>query len=288
MATSIRILDFDANLLHKDLIFDQEHHIKTAQDNGVAYFVVPGSTLVDSEQALALSKRFPESIYATAGVHPYQTGQIEHSPESLAHLERLIKDKSCLAVGECGLDYSEGFPDRALQLPWFRSQVQMALQHSLPLYLHIRDAHEDFVAVMAEYGFSSSSSKKPPVDVCVHCYTGTTAELRHYCQELGFYVSLSGHVIRKPVELSEWLEIIPAEKLLLETDAPYMGFKGCRSTEAAKKTQNYPNVPAAAYQVAAHISAAAGISIAELAHRTTSNAHRYLKCSAAAAVESTA
>lgn len=287
---SAQLLDFDANLLHIDLVGDMERHIVTAQDAGVAYFVVPGSTMRDSEQALALSRQRPASVLATVGIHPFRASEIVYCPDALDALEVLVADDHCLAVGECGLDYSDGFPAREAQLPWFRAHLQLAAKYDLPLYLHIRDAHGDFLRAMDD--------EKPPasVSVCVHCFTGSTAELAEYCRR-GYYISLSGHVIRmqakskqpgeaqgsdlaaNPVAdqacLAEWLRLIPPDRLLIETDAPYMGFKGCRATEVTKKAQNYPNVPASLPLVARAVASAGGIDYEELAARTTANALRF-------------
>lgn len=196
-----------------------------------------------------------------------------------------MTDPHCLAVGECGLDYSPNFPPSEAQLSWFRAHVRLALKHALPLYVHVREAHDDFLAAIDdEMPVAGGSSEGPPpgtMSVCVHCFTGTTAELDVYCRR-GYYVSLSGHVLRmrsKPdsPDLADWLRVIPPDRLLIETDAPYMGFKGCRASEAAKKTQNYPNVPAALPLVLQALVDAGGGSFEELARRTTANALRFLR-----------
>lgn len=277
-----KLLDFDANLLHEDLVVDMERHITTAQGKGVGTFVIPGSTLEDSALGLALARERPSVVLATAGIHPFRASQIEYNPGTLAALEALVTDPHCLAVGECGLDYSPGFPPAEAQLPWFRAHVRLALTHALPLYVHVRDAHDDFIVAMDDEMPVTGGSEGPPsVSVCVHCFTGTTAELDVYCQR-GYYVSLSGHVLRmrsKPdsPDLADWLRLIPPDRLLIETDAPYMGFKGCRTSEAAKKTQNYPNVPAALPLVLQALVDAGGGSYDELALRTTANALRFFK-----------
>jgi len=175
-----------------------------------------------------------------------------------------------VAVGECGLDYSEGFPSRELQVPWFKVHLELAAKHSLPLYLHIRDAHADFISLL-----DSAAADLSRVPLCVHCFTGDTEQLSEYARR-GFYISLSGHVIRKKVDVKEWLCIIPKDRLLLETDAPYMGFKQCRATEDKAKSQFYPNVPAALAQVATYVSTEAGVPYGELVASTTENALRFL------------
>lgn len=265
------LLDFDANFLHKDLRLDFLRHFETARAHNVAQFCVPGSTLADSSEALSLSKSHPSVIFATCGVHPYQTENIPLTPRTLAELDGLVSDEACAAVGECGLDFSEGFPPSAIQIPWFKAQIQLSVKHSLPLYLHIRGAHEEFLSIIG----SEVGESGPPI--CVHCFTGTTKELEIYASR-GYYVSLSGHVVRhkETIDIAEYLKIIPPDRLILETDAPYMGFKGCRSTELIKKTQNYPNVPAALPQIASHICESTTMSVSDLAAMTTENALRFL------------
>jgi len=295
------LCDFDANLLHKDLRADIARHISVARDHAnVQLFVVPGSDLDDSAAALELAAdaEVGSSVVATAGVHPYSSGSAGNAGgEPLGVLRALVstgkRDGTCKAVGECGLDYSPSFPAAEVQLPWFKAQVQLALENQLPLFLHVRDAEADFRAVLIEAGFPEEGP--PPVPSCVHCFTGTTDELRTYVR-MGFYIGLTGYAIGAadaaakaltdgkvaPVgavdalaELKEWLDIIPADKLVLETDAPYMGFKGCRATESKKKNQKYPNVPAAMKAVCAYVAAAARRPYDDVARETTANTHKF-------------
>lgn len=271
------LLDFDANLLHKDLVGNMSNIIEVASSSGVGHFVVPGSTLADSKGALDLSTS-QQSILATAGVHPYHAESEVYSEESLEVLSQLIKRSDCLAVGECGLDYSDGFPAKDFQVPWFKAQVKLAVANSLPLYLHVRDAKEDFASILAEFGFSAGTV--PPINGCVHCFTGETEELKAYVN-MGFYIGLTGYVINQsggnPGLLEEWLSIIPRERIVIETDAPYMGFKNCRKNEKEKKKSKYPNVPSALTFVACAISEAGGGSVEEVAEYTTANALRFLR-----------
>lgn len=269
-----QLLDFDANLLHKDLREDFAWHLETALKSGVAHFVVPGSTLVDSAEALAFSKvhSSDSTIFATCGIHPYRTEEIPIGQGTLEELDRLVSDESCCGIGECGLDYSEGFPSRDFQIPWFEAQINLSVKYNKSLYLHIRDAHADFLSIM------DRSNLSPTQKVCIHCFTGTTEELEVYARQRGYYISLSGHVLRKKdsVDIKTWLDIIPTDRLLLETDSPYMGFKGCRLTEATKKSQNYPNVPASLPQIAQYISASGGMPLEQLIESTTRNGLSFL------------
>ena len=130
----------------------------------ISHFVVPGATLLESEECLRLSEEKGSSIIATAGVHPYHVGDPDDllTSENENALRALISRESCKAVGEAGLDYTDGFPDKELQLPWFETQVRIALEMKLPLFLHVREAREDFVSVLSKLGFPASGPLPSP------------------------------------------------------------------------------------------------------------------------------
>jgi TatD DNase family protein len=276
--SSSPLVDFDANLLHADLREIKDSLMEKAKEMGVQYFVVPGSTLEDSTQVLEFCKERGSEIVATAGVHPYHVMEEACNDDSLEKLRLLTENEKCHAVGECGLDYSEGFPAPELQANWFRKQVDLALEVNKPLFLHERNAHSDFLSALDAAGFSPDGSQKNPVECIVHCFTGNINELECYVKR-GFYIGLTGYVMNRlqPEELMEWMKIIPSDKILLETDAPYMGFPGCRISEGGKgkkAKQRYPNVPAALPLVVNSVANAAGISPKTLAYYAFQNACR--------------
>lgn len=117
-STTTQLVDFDANLFHKDVDFVTA--TQRAQEKGVQSFVVPGSTLCDSEKALAAAEKYSCILAATAGVHPYNTESIVLNEENIQTLRHLLSSPYCLAVGECGLDFSDGFPSTSSQMDWFR------------------------------------------------------------------------------------------------------------------------------------------------------------------------
>ena len=118
---TVGLCDFDCNILHKDLFLDKERYMTSAMEVGIKYFIVPGSSI--SESQLILTAATAETrirLIGTAGVHPYSSVKDEHSMGNLALLETLVADRECYAVGECGLDYSPGFPGKQPQIEWFR------------------------------------------------------------------------------------------------------------------------------------------------------------------------
>eukprot|EP00752_Nemacystus_decipiens_P002104 g2011.t2 len=141
------LVDVDANLLHTDLSADIEHHLQVASSVGVKQFVVPGSTVDDSRGALELSQQKPNVVFPTAGVHPYHVEGCGLLEDAMANIASLAALEQVRCVGECGLDYSEGFPSAELQLPWFEKQVEIACKLKKPLFLHERAAFGDFSEV---------------------------------------------------------------------------------------------------------------------------------------------
>ena len=262
------LVDFDANLLHKDV--DMMSAIATSIEYGITQFVVPGSNIEDSASALELSAVNEHILAATAGVHPYNT---ENTPleESISALESMITSPLCRAVGECGLDYSQGFPDRAYQVPWFRTQVDLAIRHKKPLYLHERAASDDFIAILKEKLYDDGDLTGPTVPCVVHCFTSDMEALRTYVH-MGCYIGLTGHIMSlSDEELRSVIATIPPSRLVVETDAPYMGFKGCRESETKKKGSRYPNVPAALVHIVRRIAENSDMSYDDIVSITTDN-----------------
>lgn len=276
--TGPKLIDVDANLLHQALQSDKDVLMDSATRVGVTRFVVPGSTLADSAAAIHLAATQPTVVLATAGVHPYHA----HSNPSTAELEQLeilARNPLCRAIGECGLDTSEGFPALEPQLAWLEAQVSLACKLKKPLFLHQRGAFDAFNAIL-------ESHELPPV--LVHCFTGTQAELSYFVHR-GYSISLSGFVYRKEFvkeHASSLAATLPLDRVMVETDSPYMGFKvrvnahmyvdnhcqNCRKTCEVKRSSKYPNVPASLPRVLAKVAELMGKDEATLSQATTNNA----------------
>eukprot|EP00597_Dinobryon_sp_UTEXLB2267_P008784 CAMPEP_0170084482 /NCGR_PEP_ID=MMETSP0019_2-20121128/19676_1 /TAXON_ID=98059 /ORGANISM="Dinobryon sp., Strain UTEXLB2267" /LENGTH=284 /DNA_ID=CAMNT_0010300609 /DNA_START=137 /DNA_END=988 /DNA_ORIENTATION=- len=276
------IVDFDANLLHPHLSDSASKLMEDAQSVGVKVFVVPGTDMQDSCGVLEMKSTLAENfnIIATCGVHPYNAEKVPISFENKSKLESFVQDSRCAAVGECGLDYSTGFPDKSFQLEWFRFQIDLALQYNKPLYFHVRDATEDFLNTLHCYEFQTLTSPEceSRLPCVVHCFTGTIEELRIYTQ-MGFYIGLTGYIFGLSDEqLRAILDIITLDRLVIETDAPYMGFPGCRYLEVDKtKKKKYPNVPSALVKVLERIVSVSGWDKDTVMRKTTENAFKVLR-----------
>lgn len=327
-----KMIDADANLLHPDLFSSLSYHVDNAMKRNVAMFVIPGSTLADTVGAVELMRSDPRRYVATAGVHPYNTQTCQFTDESKNRLESILVDaNSCstqhmpnatVCVGECGLDYSAGFPAPEYQLPWFTHQVSLAHQLNLPMYLHVREAHTELIEVLDSVftphtaapkvlnssGTVATSTATPTLRAIVHCFTGTYDELCCYLDR-GMYIGLTGFIMShtatlsaststdfkgldspRDAEMRRWLQRITLERLLIETDAPYMGFPGCRvgetadsptpvNAKAAKRnlTQKYPNVPSSLVLLVRYIAALTEWTEADIVHHTTTNAIRFFE-----------
>jgi len=273
----IELFDADANLLHeqfKDAGIAPEDLMQIANQHGVTKFFVPGSTLKSSDEVLKLKTLYPGAVMVSCGVHPYHAAADIFSDSSYQVLEEMIRNPDCSAVGECGLDYSEGFPDGLTQKAWFRAHLEIACRLQKPLFMHSRAAKVDFADMLHEFGFSSQRS--PPVPGLVHCFTEECDELSAYL-DMGLYIGLTGFVINNPVKLQQYAKLVPLDRLLVETDAPYLGFPGCRESETKKRSAKYPNVPASLPKVVSAIAEAKGVSFSVVAEATTRNALRLFR-----------
>jgi TatD DNase family protein len=177
-----------------------------------------------------------------------------------------------------------------------RVQISLAIEFKKPLYLHVRNAFECFKTIFEKEsiadlmktnagtasGFGHQSLKEYFMtgnghNCVVHCFTGSLEELQYYVN-MGCYIGLTGHVLSLPVAtVHQMLQLIPLQKLVIETDAPYMGFKGCREGEAKAKSRKYPNVPAALPKIAAFLAEVMGVSYDTVCLETTKNALSFFK-----------
>jgi len=208
------LVDIGANLTHASFVHDFDDVLARARGVGVSRLVVTGTSAAESAAALELAGRHPGVLYATAGVHPHHAGQFTADTES--ELAALLGDARVRAVGETGLDYYRDLAPRAAQLFAFERQVGLALDTGKPLFLHQREAHDDLVAVL-----------RPVRDriarAVAHCFTGDRRELYDYL-DLDFHIGITGWICdeRRGAHLRELVREIPANRLLLETDCPYL------------------------------------------------------------------
>ena len=210
----MHLIDIGANLTHDSFDHDRDAVLQRARDAGVTRMIITGASREHSPQALALAQQHPGELFATAGVHPHHA--TEYTEEYDAEMRALHAHPEVVAVGECGLDFNRDFSPRPAQRKAFERQLQLASENDKPLFLHQRDAHADFMAMMKNF----DGRLGPAV---VHCFTGTREELFDYLDH-DWHIGITGWLCdeRRGLHLRELVKHIPANRLMIETDAPYL------------------------------------------------------------------
>ena len=256
------LVDIGANLAHDSFDDDRDEVLQRAADAGVARIVVTGSSDDSNMRAAALAETSNGMLFSTAGVHPHHAS--DYTDESDALIRTLVTKDAVVAVGECGLDYFRNFSPRDAQLLAFRRQLQIAKETGLPVFLHQRDAHDDFIDVLEPF--------LPELSRAVaHCFTGEHESLREYV-ELGLYIGITGWICdeRRGKHLHDIVSVVPDDRLLIETDAPYLL---PRTIKPKPKTRR--NEPAYLPEVLRVVAEARGQSEDHVAQITTENATRF-------------
>jgi TatD DNase family protein len=256
------LIDIGANLTHSSFDSDIDAVMQRALDAGVKRMIVTGADLAGSRAAAALADAHAAQLWSTAGVHPHHAQSFASSQRD-AFLE-LLRLPQVVAVGECGLDYCRNLSAPELQRAAFVSQLEIAVENSKPVFLHQRDAHADFLAILRDFAGDLKGG-------VAHCFTGGAAELEDYLA-LGLYIGVTGWVCdeRRGQALREAVPRIPAERLMIETDAPYLLPRDMGGSGKSRR-----NEPCHLPHIAAAIAKLRGEELASLSVSTTANAVRF-------------
>lgn len=208
------LVDIGANLSHESFRHDLSEVLARAREAGVAQIVVTGASESESRAAHDIAAAHPGRLFATAGVHPHLAR--EWSDDTASVIRELAGSPVVVAVGEAGLDFNRDFSPRPIQERVFAAQLEIAAELGMPVFMHERDAHDRFVAIVEEY-----RSRLGPV--VIHCFTGSDAELDRYLQ-LDLHVGITGWICdeRRGMHLRELVVRIPSDRLMVETDSPYL------------------------------------------------------------------
>lgn len=258
------LVDIGANLAHDSFDDDRDEVLRRAADAGVSRIVVTGSSDESNRKAAQLAQEHPGVLWSTAGVHPHHAS--DYTDDSDAQIRKLAAAGRVVAIGECGLDYFRNFSPREAQLEAFKAQLDIAAETGLPVFLHQRDAHDDFVEVL--------EPMLPELSRAVaHCFTGEHESLREYLA-LGLYIGVTGWICdeRRGAHLKEIVSIIPDDRLMIETDAPYLL---PRTIKPKPKTRR--NEPMYLPEVLRVTAEARGQSEAHVAKITTENAQKFFE-----------
>ena len=234
---------------------------KEAVENALAHNVKAiinvGANLASSERAVAMSREFESGIYAAVGMHP--TDAVEENYDE-AKMFDLINHPKVVAVGEIGLDYAATDVDKKEQLELFNNQIRLALRAKKPVIIHCRDAYDDLISALM-------ALSEAPQGV-IHCYVGDWAHAQVFL-EMGFYLSFTGIItFSKSTDLQKVVENVPLDKIMVETDAPWLAPEPYRGKQ---------NEPAYVVEVAKKIAEIKKISLAEVETQTTQNAQNLFK-----------
>jgi TatD DNase family protein len=255
------LIDIGANLTHESFLSDLEQVLERASAREVSAIIVTGASAAGNASALELARRYPH-LHCTAGVHPHEAS---HYTETYgAELRRLGGERAVVAMGECGLDFYRDLSPRPVQEYCFAAQLEIACETGKPVFLHERDAHDRFVAILEPW------LKRLP-KVVVHCFTGTRSQLEAYL-ELGCYIGVTGWICdeRRGRELRDFIGLVPANRLMVESDAPYLL---PRTIKPAPKSRR--NEPAYLPHVVETLAAAVGKSYEQVAAETTATAKEF-------------
>lgn len=273
------MIDIGANLGGPAFKDDLPAVLNRAKEQAIAAIIITGTSAQNSIEAHQLSRQHPDFLYSTAGVHPHDADNYDDASEQL--ICDLLQQNNVVAVGETGLDYNRNFSTPANQRRAFEAQIELAVAYKKPLFLHERDAFDDLHAIM-------SANKNRYCNAVVHCFTGELNALRAYL-DLGLYIGITGWLCDKKrgAHLREIVNYIPLDRLMIETDSPYLTPQIMTINDEAKaekptsvksrlikKSRNEPWTLSVTADVLAECLA---VDRQVLVDQTTQNAERFFK-----------
>jgi len=252
------LVDIGANLTHPSFHDDLDAVLASARAHGVATIVVTGTSVDESRRAAELAAA--HGLHATAGVHPHHARDCDE--RTIPALREIAAHPKVVAIGECGLDFNRNYSPHPDQEKWFVAQLELAAELGKPLFLHSRDAHPRFAEILRHHRVGKAVA---------HCFTGDAAELRAYL-DLGLYIGITGWICdeRRGAHLMQLVKEIPQDRLLLETDSPYLTPRDLRPQPRARR-----NEPAFLPHIARAVARVRGESPEALAAATTRNAREF-------------
>lgn len=250
------LIDTHAHLQDQAFIPDQDTAIQRALTSGIHHIITVGYDYISSQAAVTLAQH-QTSLFAAVGIHPHDASAWQENTNQL--LLDLSRQKKVIAIGETGLDYYRNLSPRDRQKKVFARQLELARQVSLPVIIHSRDAGEEVFGFIKDF---------PELTGVIHCFSGTLFEARKFI-ELGWYLGITGSVtFPKATVLQEVVREIPLERLLLETDAPYL---------APQPHRGQRNEPSYLGYMAAAVAMLKNVEVSVVAQQTTANAQKLFK-----------
>jgi len=265
---TIRILelltDIGLNLTHDSFDIDRDEVIARAELAGVSRFIITGTTVTHSAHALELAQNQPGKFFSTAGIHPHYAKNFDqHSSEAL---RTLLQNPEVVAVGECGLDFFRDFSPRDVQESVFAAHLDLAIELDLPVFLHQREALERFIKILGPV-------RDQLVGGVAHCFTGDLEDLKSLL-DLDLYIGITGWICdeRRGAELLAAVPEVPLDRLLIETDAPYLLPRDLR-----EKPRSRRNEPSHLPHILQRIARTRDEPVEQIAKATRENTERLFK-----------
>ncbi len=260
----MELIDIGVNLAHDSFDADRDAVMQRAAVVGVRQMIVTGASEDGTRKAIELAQAHPGRLFATAGVHPHHAADLTGAARS--EISELAREPSVVAVGECGLDYFRDFSPRDLQRRAFGWQLEIAVSTGKPVFLHQRDAHDDFLAILGDFAPKLAGG-------VAHCFTAGEKERDTYL-ELGLHIGITGWICdeRRGLHLRDVVRGVPAGRLLLETDAPYLLPRDLKPQPKSRRNEPH-HLP----HVAAAVAKARGESTETLARTATDNTRRLFR-----------
>jgi TatD DNase family protein len=258
----LTLADIGLNLAHDSFDHDRDTVVAEAVAAGVRHMVITGSTLESSRAAIELVRSNPQRYRATAGIHPHHAREFADS--DVPALRELLRAPEVGAAGECGLDYFRNFSPHEDQERVFRLQLQLAADVGKPVFLHQRDGHDAFVAILREFLPRLAGG-------VAHCFTGDEHELRDYL-DLGLSIGITGWISdeRRGHHLRDLVHRVPLDRLMIETDAPYL-----LPRDLVPKPAHRRNEPKFLPHILQAVAVCRGEPVERVAAATTANALRF-------------
>lgn len=228
------MIDIGANLTHDSFDKDRSQVIETAVNLGVDRMIVTGSSMTCSQKAFDLTQQYHNELFSTVGIHPHHATEYTGETEDL--IRELVQQQKVVAIGETGLDYFRNFSPREAQIFSFEQHIKLAIETKMPLFLHQRDAHEDFYPIIKEH-------RDDIKNLVVHCFTDNKKALFDYL-DLDCYIGITGWICdeRRGLHLRELVKNIPDDRLMIETDAPYLIPRDLKLKTRRNEPQHLPHI----------------------------------------------
>lgn len=219
-STSLKnMIDIGANLAAKDFDADLQEVLQAGFEAGVGKVIITGSCFESIPKAQKIigdyKQEYKNRLFYTAGIHPHHSD--EWNQNSSDFIKKFVQDEYCVATGEMGLDFFRNFVDKEIQIATFRAQLDLAIEEQKPIFIHERDASETMLKEL------KNRAGDLPKNIVIHCFTGNRMALEAYL-EAGFYIGITGWICDpvRGAHLLDLVKIIPQDKIMIETDAPYL------------------------------------------------------------------